>query len=100
MREPMAIFVGQGKTKSCYLKNFIFQYLVEFLRYGPNFCHVIIPLTDFKITFCKIRSRDAPCLISRGVALSPTSWVLIAISDLGLERVKIPKTASKYIKIP
>ena len=85
----MAIFVGQGKAKSCYLKIFKSQYLVEFLRYGPNFLHVFITLTGLKITFCNIRSHGAPCLISRGVALSATPRVLIAISDLGLERVKV-----------
>ena len=38
----MAIFVGQGMTKCRYLKIFIWQYLVEFLRYGPKFLQVII----------------------------------------------------------
>ena len=34
-----AIFVGQGVTKSRYLKIFKSQYLGEFLRYGPDFWH-------------------------------------------------------------
>ena len=46
----MAIFVGQGMTKYRYLKIFKLQYLVEFLRYGHNFLHVIIALKGFEIT--------------------------------------------------
>ena len=46
----MAIFVGQGMTKYRYLKIFKLQYLIEFLRYGPNFLHVIIALKGFKTT--------------------------------------------------
>ena len=46
----MAIFVGQGMTKYRYLKIFKLQYLVKFLRCGPNFLHVIIALKGFKIT--------------------------------------------------
>ena len=45
----MAIFVGQGMTKHGYLKIFKLQYLVEFLRYGPNILHVIIALKGFEI---------------------------------------------------
>ena len=37
----MTIFVGQGTTKSCYLKIFKSQYLSEFLTYGPDFLYVI-----------------------------------------------------------
>ena len=36
----MTISVGQGTTKSRYLKIFKSQYLSEFLRYGPDFLHV------------------------------------------------------------
>ena len=64
----MAIFVGQGMTKCRYLKIFKLQYIVEFLRYGPNFLHVIIVLICFKITFSNIRSQSPPCLISWGGA--------------------------------
>ena len=40
IKRVTAIFVGQGTTKSCYLKIFKSQYLSEFLRYGPDFLHV------------------------------------------------------------
>ena len=50
-----AIFVGQGTTNSRYLKIFTSQYLSEFLRYGPDFLHVIITL-DFKITLTNMGS--------------------------------------------
>ena len=46
----MAIFVGLGMIKSPYLKIFKSQYLVEFLRYGPNFLHVIIALKGFEMS--------------------------------------------------
>ena len=46
----MAIFVGQGMTKCRYLKIFKLQYLVEFLRYGPSFLHVIIALKGSEIS--------------------------------------------------
>ena len=44
----------EGKTKSYYLKIFKSQYLVEFLRYGYNFLHVIITFIGFKLTFSNI----------------------------------------------
>ena len=66
-----AISVGQGMTKSHYLKIFKSQYLVEFLRYGYNFLHVIITFIGFKITFSNIRSHGAPLLISKGWRLAP-----------------------------
>ena len=55
----MVIFVGQGTTKSCYLKIFESQYLSEFLRYGPDFLHVIINLICLKMTFRNIGSYGA-----------------------------------------
>ena len=36
----LAIFVGQSTTKSCQLKIFKSQYLIDFLRNGPDFMHV------------------------------------------------------------
>ena len=44
------LWAKQGKAKSLNLKIFKSQYLVEFLRYGPNFLHVIIALKGFEIT--------------------------------------------------
>ena len=67
----MTIFVGQGMTKSRYLKIFKSQYLVEFLRYGYNFFNVITTFIGFKITFSNIRSHVAPLLISKGWRLAP-----------------------------
>ena len=46
----MAIFVGKGLTKCRCLKISKLQYLIEFLRYGPNFLHVIIALKGFEIS--------------------------------------------------
>ena len=66
-----AIFVGQGMTKSHFLQIFKCQYLVEILRYGSNFLHVIITFIGFKITFSNIRSHGTPLLISRGWRLAP-----------------------------
>ena len=70
-------------TKSHFLKIFKCQYLVEILRYGSNFLHLIITFIGFKITFSNIRSHSAPLLISRG-------WLqgFEALSDLGFKRVK------------
>ena len=51
----MTIFVGQGTTKSRYLEIFKSQHLSDFLRYGPDFLHVIITL-DFKITLTNMGS--------------------------------------------
>ena len=62
----IAISVGQGMTKSRYLKIVKSQYLIKFLRYGYNFWHVIITFIGFKITFCNIRFHSAPLLISGG----------------------------------
>ena len=67
-----AIFVGQGMTKSHCLHIFKCQYLIEIVRYGGNFLHVIITFIGFKITFSNIRSHDTPLLISRGWRLKIT----------------------------
>ena len=64
----MAIFVGQGMTKSRNLKILIFQYLSKFLRYGPDFLHVIINIIGYKNLFSNMVSHGAPSLISRGQA--------------------------------
>ena len=61
-----AIFISQGGTKSCNLKIFKYQYFSEFLRYGPEFLHVIINLLGFNKTFRNMISHGAPSLISRG----------------------------------
>ena len=53
------MFVGQGKTKSHNLKIFKPQYLIEFLRYGPDFLHVIIKFIGLKITFCNMGAYGA-----------------------------------------
>ena len=79
----MTIFVGQGMTKSRYLKIFKSKCLVEFLRYCPNFFAF----------FGNIRSHSAPCLISQGGILScsaaaPLPEVLVenhVFSHFGLE---------------
>ena len=39
IEQVTAIFVDQGATKSHYLKIFKYQYLSEFLRYGPACDH-------------------------------------------------------------
>ena len=62
----MAIFVGQGTTKIRNLTIFKSQYLGEFLRYGPDFLHVIINIIGFKITFSNMGAHGAPSLISGG----------------------------------
>ena len=59
-----AFSVGLSTTKSHHLKIFKFQYLGEFLRYGPDFLHVIINFIGFKITFSNMGSYGAPSLIS------------------------------------
>ena len=61
----MAIFVGLGTTKSCYVQNLKSQYLDEFLRYWSDFLHVII---DFKITFRNMGSYGVPSFISEVVS--------------------------------
>ena len=71
-------------TKSHYLKIFKSQYLVEFLRYGSNFGHVIISLIGFKITFSNIRSHGAPCRISRGWRLAHPSGLKLPSQTMGL----------------
>ena len=48
----MAIFVGQGATKSRYLKIFKSQYLSELLRYGPDFLHVFFAIINNHTKFC------------------------------------------------
>ena len=79
-----AIFVGQGMTKSHCLHIFKCQYLIEILRYGANFLHVIITFIGFKITFSNIRSHGAPLLISRGWRLAPPPGLLTIQNTLGL----------------
>ena len=59
-----AIFIDQGTTKSHYLKIFKSQYLSEFLRYGPDFLHVIINLIGFKMIFSNMGAHGAHSLIS------------------------------------
>ena len=68
-------------TKSHLLPIFKCQYLVEILRYGSNFLHVIITFIGFKITFSNIRSHGAPLLISR-------RWRRPTPADVGQNRVK------------
>ena len=60
------IFVDQGMIKSRNQKLFKYQYLSEFLRYGPEFLHVIINILGFNKTFRNMISHGAPSLISRG----------------------------------
>ena len=62
----MAIFVGQGTTKSHNLKIFKSQYLSEILRYGPDFLHVFINFIGLKITFSNMGSQGAISWISGG----------------------------------
>ena len=62
----MAIFEGQGTTKSHNLKIFKSQYLSEFLRYRPDFLHVIMNFIGLKITFSNMGSHGALSLISGG----------------------------------
>ena len=81
----MTIFLGQGITKSRFFKIFKSRYLIEFLRYGSNFWHVIISLIGFKITFSNIRSRGAPCWISRGWRLAPPPGLKFPSQTLGLK---------------
>ena len=71
-------------TKSHLLPIFKCQYLVEILRYGSNFLHVIITFIGFKITFSNIRSHGAPLLISRGWRLAPPPGFLTIQNTLGL----------------
>ena len=82
----MAIFAGQGMTKYHFLEIFKCQYLVEILRYGSNFLHVIITFIGFKITFSNIRCHGAPWLISRGWRLAPPPPGLVTLRNtLGLK---------------
>ena len=74
IEQVMEIFVHQGTTKSCNLKIFKSQYLSEFLRYGPDFLHVIINFIGFKITFSNMGSHGAPSLISRGWSNPPPAF--------------------------
>ena len=67
-------------TKSHLLPIFKCQYLVEILRYGYNFLHVIITFIGFKITFSNIRSHGTPLLISGFLKRSQT---------LGLKGLKV-----------
>ena len=78
----MAIFAGQGTTKSHNFKVFKFQYLSEFLRYGPDVLHVIINFIGLKITltiWClavlfhlfQEGGQMAPCAFSSETEMSP-----------------------------
>ena len=71
-------------TKSHCLHIFKCQYLIEILRYGANFLHVIITFIGFKIAFSNIRSHGAPLLISRGWRLAPPPGFLTIRNTLGL----------------
>ena len=79
--------MSQGKTKSCYSKIFKSQYLLEFLRYGPVFLHLIITFIGFQKAFSNIRSQGAPLLNSRGWRLAPPQD-FVAISNVRVDRVK------------
>ena len=79
--------MGQGKTKSHYLKIFKSQYLVAFLRYGPIFFHVIITFIGLEKAFCNIMSQGAPLLISRGWRLAPPPQDFVAISNVRVDKV-------------
>ena len=78
-------------TKSHLLPIFKCQYLVEILRYGSNFLHVIITFIGFKITFSNIRSHGAPLLISRGWRLAPPPGLLTLRNTLALKGLKYLK---------
>ena len=62
----MAIFIGQGTTKSHNLKILKSQYLSGFFKYGPDFLHVLINFIGLKITFSNMGSHSALSLISGG----------------------------------
>ena len=62
----IAIFEGQDVTKSRNLQNFKSQYLSAFLRYRPDFLHVIINFIGHKITFSNIGSHGTLSLFSGG----------------------------------
>ena len=81
-------------TKSHFLQIFECQYLVEILRYGYNFLHVIITFIGFKITFSNIRSQGAPLLISRGWRLAPPGFFTLrqTFGLKGLRLIKVPRT--------
>ena len=80
MYKVTAISVGQGKTKSRYIKIFNSCYLVEFFACDHK---------GFKITFSNINSHTTPLLISRGWRKrSLPSQGFVAISDHGAIRIK------------
>ena len=81
-------------TKSHLLPIFKCQYLIEILRYGANFLHVIITFIGFKITFSNIRSHGAPLLISRGWRLAPPPRIFDAPKYVGFNRVKMQHVVS------
>ena len=70
------IFVGQGTTKSCYIKILKSKYLSEFLRYGPDFLHVIMTFIDFKITFRNMGSYGAPAFKQIFLQIQKFYWIL------------------------
>ena len=79
------------------------QYLVQFLRYGPDFLHVILIFLAFKPTLSNVQSHCTTLMISRGWHFMPLPQVFIASSDLGLERGKflfmnISEDYSKMLK--
>ena len=71
MERVSAVFVGQGTTKSHNLKIFKSQYLSEFLRYMPDFVHVIMNFIGLKKPFSNMGSHGALSLISRGWPKGP-----------------------------
>ena len=77
----MTISVGQGTTKSRYLKIFKSQYLSEFLRYRPDFLHVIITFIGFQITFSIMGSYNTPPFISEVVSNCPFTHAFSAESE-------------------
>ena len=52
------------------LKSFKSKYLSEFLRYGPDFLHVIINVLGLKITFSNMGSHGAHSLIFGGAKMA------------------------------
>ena len=62
-----AIFVVKV-NKITNLKMFESQYISDFLRYRPEFLHVIITLKDFKVTFSNMGPYSAPSFISEIVS--------------------------------